>query len=1544
MKEESERYILMNLFPSTRILQGSRIQTACSSLLLRAAMLLFITAPMLFGQIGTHYQYFYDDLGQIVKVTDSSGTVIEYVYDRVGNILQIKRSSITAGTLAVFGFSPAQGPIGQKVTIQGQAFDTTPGNNLVQFNGVAATIISATVTTLVVTVPAGATSGPVSVTVAGVTATSSNNFTVLAVPVITSITPHLFNVNTTIPNVQVTGFNLSGASFGFLPVFAPPALSVASAAIDSSGTSATLGLTAGDPAGSYVLVATNAAGSSSGFASAENSVTLLDASIDVTPPTISITRPGAETSFSSGQALDVIANASDNVDVTAVEFSVNGTPFAPGPQTSFGTFDLAFTIPVGVSDLTFGATARDAAANIGIAKPIHVTVKPDPLTTVTGKVVDATLSPVAGANVTLAVQGLNAEFFRFSSPLAAIPDLNGRSADAIKLVANVNMLNPNQMFGADPFGVNLGMDYAVRLTGQLQIADPGIYTFKLAADEAARLTVGGTTVAEIASGAGALQQDTGIIGLTAGAVPVEIVFVHNLGNADIQLFFTPPGGSAASSSTGVETIVPQASWRAQALQVTAITDNSGTFSFSGVPTITGNIQATATAILAGVELSGTSASFSPVSGGMTDLGAIVVVPSRWVELGPVGIAPGPRNGFGQGTYDEISNRMMVYGGSIFFLHGDVPVTPDPGDPQLVWVLTHASGATGQPRWTVLNPVSDPKEGVPPDLQFQSTAYDSTHNRLIVFGGFVGRTFTTLNDVWVLENANGIGGPAAWNKLLPQGDAPGPRFDNTAVYDPASNSLIIFGGFDFSGFSTYSDVWVLSNANGLGGLPVWTQLQPVGGPPSGIVQASAIYDSTNNRMTVFGGSDSSFVNFTNAVWVLTNANGQGGTPEWMNVVPEGAVGSPSVRFGTSTVYDQGNDRMIIFGGGQPSFSVANDTWVLTGANGLGETAAWFQLSPANPPPPRSFHGAAFDSASDRMIMFGGSGSFGFGNDTWALTSANGLINGATPAGIVLGMVTLAGGTPAADAVVRVSTMDSGQAFFKQTRTDLNGDYTISGVPVGRTFSVRAFEPRGISFVDSPLHAITSDAQAQIVNLSLPAAAAVKVTIMTSNGNPLVGARVVIQDSFKQYSRLAGFTDGDGVLVIADVPEGNFTIQAQDRGTQAALGDFTGTVTAGDLGQTISVSFVSAPTVKKVLVASGVVDFTLNVETDTSELYDPGTGTWTPVQNAIPNRPPDFAGGFCGANMAALASGQAVFAGGGCADGGVTTNAASLYLPESNQWVETAPMRHGRNQFAMLTLNNGNALAVGGCAGGCQGPNVLGEDFSQVSNTSEVYDFQLQSWTTPTLLNVFRAGLGSGNFSQTAATLLDGRVLVCNGNDGLDTTFFDSCEVYSPTANQWMTTSPVGETGPHPIAVLKNGKALVVMNDGLSAKLFDPATEMWTAAGPPIQKQMHGILTTLKTGDVLFTGGTDDSGSVSTVQVYHPATDQWTVVAAMSTSRSGHIAIALDDGTVLVAGGVDVNSVILNSAEIFDPVSGAWSMTGSMLQPRVGANAVVITTFK
>ena len=91
---------------------------------------------------------------------------------------------------------------------------------------------------------------------------------------------------------------------------------------------------------------------------------------------------------------------------------------------------------------------------------------------------------------------------------------------------------------------------------------------------------------------------------------------------------------------------------------------------------------------------------------------------------------------------------------------------------------------------------------------------------------------------------------AWTQLAPSGTAPSARSRHTAVYDAVGNRMIAFGGTDSSSF--FNDVWVLSNANGSGGTPAWTQLAPSGTAPPAREAPAAVYDAAGNRMIVFGG--------------------------------------------------------------------------------------------------------------------------------------------------------------------------------------------------------------------------------------------------------------------------------------------------------------------------------------------------------------------------------------------------------------------------------------------------------------------------------------------------------------------------------------------------------------------------------------------------------------------------------------------------------------------------------------------------------------------
>jgi len=64
----------------------------------------------------------------------------------------------------ITSIDPVKGKIGQTVIITGTDFSTTPAENEVSFNGQAATVTASTTTTITTTVPAGATTGNVTVT------------------------------------------------------------------------------------------------------------------------------------------------------------------------------------------------------------------------------------------------------------------------------------------------------------------------------------------------------------------------------------------------------------------------------------------------------------------------------------------------------------------------------------------------------------------------------------------------------------------------------------------------------------------------------------------------------------------------------------------------------------------------------------------------------------------------------------------------------------------------------------------------------------------------------------------------------------------------------------------------------------------------------------------------------------------------------------------------------------------------------------------------------------------------------------------------------------------------------------------------------------------------------------------------------------------------------------------------------------------------------------------------------------------------------------
>ena len=112
------------------------------------------------------------------------------------------------------------------------------------------------------------------------------------------------------------------------------------------------------------------------------------------PPAVQITSPTGPTVI-EGAPVSINVNATDDVAVASVQIVLNGQVVLNG---SAPPFQYNFTAPTTPGNLTIVASATDFGNNLGTATTV-VQVIPDPLTTVTGRVVDGSGQPIPGASV-----------------------------------------------------------------------------------------------------------------------------------------------------------------------------------------------------------------------------------------------------------------------------------------------------------------------------------------------------------------------------------------------------------------------------------------------------------------------------------------------------------------------------------------------------------------------------------------------------------------------------------------------------------------------------------------------------------------------------------------------------------------------------------------------------------------------------------------------------------------------------------------------------------------------------------------------------------------------------------------------------------------------------------------------------------------------------------------------------------------------------------------------------------------------------------------
>lgn len=140
------------------------------------------------------------------------------------------------------------------------------------------------------------------------------------------------------------------------------------------------------------------------------------------PPTVSITAPAAGSTVIEETTIPVSVQATDDVQVVAVDFLVNGQVVF---TDSAAPYEFSLTVPVGAPGLTLGATAIDLGGNVGAAANVQLNVIPDPKTTVNGRVLDHDQHPIEGATVTANGQRTATTAADGTFSVSGVPTING---------------------------------------------------------------------------------------------------------------------------------------------------------------------------------------------------------------------------------------------------------------------------------------------------------------------------------------------------------------------------------------------------------------------------------------------------------------------------------------------------------------------------------------------------------------------------------------------------------------------------------------------------------------------------------------------------------------------------------------------------------------------------------------------------------------------------------------------------------------------------------------------------------------------------------------------------------------------------------------------------------------------------------------------------------------------------------------------------------------------------------------------------------------
>lgn len=248
---------------------------------------------------------------------------------------------------------------------------------------------------------------------------------------------------------------------------------------------------------------------------------------------------------------------------------------------------------------------------------------------------------------------------------------------------------------------------------------------------------------------------------------------------------------------------------------------------------------------------------------------------------------------------------------------------------------------------------------------QGAVYDSQIKKTIIFGGHTDSPrldSQILNDMWRYDSPSNL-----WMEIKPN-KRPSARTGHAMVYDSFNRKSILFGGLN-ENLGLENDTWVYNSRTNH-----WTEVIPDSISPDRRQGHAMCYEPKFRLVILFGGytGNGSYFNDT---WVYNyNIN------RWFNI---NTSSSPYGRYGAKIIYDQLNQRVILFGG--RGASILNDLWAYYHGNNT-----WTRLNVTNSPDSRYGHGMVYDSYNHKAILYGGNhlGNVeGILEDTWTFNPSN-----------------------------------------------------------------------------------------------------------------------------------------------------------------------------------------------------------------------------------------------------------------------------------------------------------------------------------------------------------------------------------------------------------------------------------------------------------------------------------------------------------------------------------------------------------------------------